>query len=116
MDNYNSLQVFYNNALVGTLAQTKDNLVAFEYDDNWLINGFSISPFSLPLVKKVYLPNHEPFGGFFGVFNDSLPDGWGRLLVDRLLLKNRLNPQEINQLNRLAVVQDVGMGALSYKP
>ena len=45
-----------------------------------------------------------------------MPDGWGRLLVDSLLLKNKINPSEIDNLNRLAVVQQSGMGALTYKP
>ena len=116
MDNYKYLKAFYNDKLVGTLAKTPDRLVAFEYDNEWLATGFSISPFSLPLQKKVYLPKFEPFEGLFGVFNDSLPDGWGRLLVDRLLLKNNINPSEIDNLNRLAVVQESGMGALTYKP
>ena len=116
MDNYKYLKVFYNDILVGTLAKTPDRVVAFEYDSDWLNNGFSISPFSLPLVKKVFIPKYDPFGGLFGVFNDSLPDGWGRLLVDRLFLKNKINPAEIDNLNRLAVVQESGMGALTYKP
>ena len=116
MEDYKYLRVYYNDKLVGTLAKTPDRLVAFEYDNEWLATGFSISPFSLPLQKKVYLPKFEPFGGLFGVFNDSLPDGWGRLLVDRLLLKNKINPSEIDSLNRLAVVQGNGMGALTYKP
>ena len=116
MDNYKYLKVFYNDILVGTLAKTHERVVAFEYDSDWLNNGFSISPFSLPLVKKVFVPKYEPFGGLFGVFNDSLPDGWGRLLVDRLFLKNKINPAEIDNLNRLAVVQESGMGALTYKP
>ena len=116
MENYKYLKVFYNDRLVGTLAKTPDRLVAFEYDTDWLNNGYSISPFSLPLQKKVYIPKYEPFEGLFGVFNDSLPDGWGRLLVDRLFLKNKINPSEIDNLNRLAVVQESGMGALTYKP
>lgn len=116
MDKYKYLKVFYNDILVGTLAKTPERVVAFEYDSDWLNNGFSISPFSLPLVKKVFIPKYEPFDGLFGVFNDSLPDGWGRLLVDRLFLKNKINPVEIDNLNRLAVVQDSGMGALTYKP
>ena len=116
MDNYKYLKVFYSDKLVGTLAKTPDRLVAFEYDSEWLASGFSISPFSLSLQKKVYLPKYEPFGGLFGVFNDSLPDGWGRLLVDRLLLKNNINPSEIDNLNRLAIVQQSGMGALTYQP
>ncbi len=116
MDNYRYLKVFYNDILVGTLAKTPEKVVAFEYDSDWLINGFSISPFSLPLIKKVFIPKYEPFDGLFGAFNDSLPDGWGRLLVDRLFLKNKINPAEINNINRLAVVQESGMGALAYKP
>lgn len=116
MDNYKYLKVFYNDILVGTLAKTPDRVFAFEYDSDWLNNGFSISPFSLPLIKKVFIPKYDPFGGLFGVFNDSLPDGWGRLLVDRLFLKNKINPVEIDNLNRLAVVQKSGMGALTYKP
>lgn len=116
MDKYKYLKVFYNGILVGTLAKTPERVVAFEYDLDWLNNGFSISPFSLPLIKKVFIPKFEPFDGLFGVFNDSLPDGWGRLLVDRLFLKNKINPAEVDNLNRLAVVQKSGMGALTYKP
>lgn len=116
MDKYKYLKVFYNDILVGTLAKTPERVVAFEYDLDWLNNGFSISPFSLPLIKKVFIPKYEPFDGLFGVFNDSLPDGWGRLLVDRLFLKNKINPTEIDNLNRLAVVQESGIGALTYKP
>lgn len=116
MENYKYLKVFYNDIPVGTLARTPDRLIAFEYDSEWLADGFSISPFSLPLQKKVFVPKFEPFEGLFGVFNDSLPDGWGRLLVDRFFLKNKINPSEVDSLNRLAVVQKSGMGALTYKP
>ena len=47
------LLVYYNDILVGTLAQTKNMEIAFQYDDSWLINGFSINPFSLPLKNEV---------------------------------------------------------------
>jgi serine/threonine-protein kinase HipA len=40
---------------VGRLAMTKNYCCAFEYDSDWLANGFSISPFSLPLEKKVFV-------------------------------------------------------------
>lgn len=116
MDNFKFLKVYYNDALVGTLAKMPENFVAFEYDSGWLNNGFSISPLSLPLVKKVFTPKYDPFDGLYGVFNDSLPEGWGRLLVDRFLLKNKINPAQIDSLNRLALVQDSGIGALTYKP
>lgn len=116
MNKFKYLDVFYCEKKVGTLATTKDYRVAFEYEAEWLEDGFPISPISLPLGKKVFLPKMDPFEGLFGVFSDSLPDGWGRLLVDRMLLKEHVNPQQIDALNRLAIVGDTGMGALTYRP
>ena len=43
----NALQVYYDEKLVGTLAMIADHKAAFQYDDEWLENGFAISPFSL---------------------------------------------------------------------
>ncbi len=116
MNKIKSLQVFYNEKKVGTLALMKNNIVAFEYDSNWITNGFSISPFSLPLKKQVFIPRIDPFDGLYGVFSDSLPDGWGRLLVDRILNSQNINSRQISQIDRLAIVGETGMGALSYKP
>ena len=117
MNKIKALQVFYNEKKVGTLALMKNNIVAFEYDNEWLNNGFSISPYSLPLKKQVFIPSiNSFFDGLHGVFFDSLPDGWGRLLVDRILKSQNINPREINPINRLAIVGETGMGALSYKP
>ena len=83
------LQVCYEDQTVGTLAMTADHKVAFQYSDEWLETGFSINPFSLPLQKQVFVPVKDHFEGLFGVFADSLPDHWGRLLLDRLLRANR---------------------------
>lgn len=49
----NALQVFYDEKLVGTLAMTADHKAAFQYSEEWIENGFPISPFSLPLKKQV---------------------------------------------------------------
>ena len=110
------LRVLYKDRIVGTLALTKEKQIAFEYDDSWLNNGFSISPFSLPLEKKVFISNKNHFNGLFGVFADSLPDAWGRLILDRLLLKNSIKPGDISVLDRLAIVGNEGRGALTYQP
>lgn len=110
------LTVSYQSRKVGRLAETPDKLLAFEYDTKWLHDGFSISPFKLPLEKRVFVAKRDPFDGNFGVFNDSLPDGWGRLLIDRMLLKKHINPSSISILDRLAIVGTSGMGALEYKP
>ena len=106
----------YHGRTVGTMALYKGRIAAFQYDREWLADGFSISPFSLPLEQKVFMPKMEPFDGIFGVFADSLPDGWGRLLVDRLMLKNHMNPHETGNMDRLAIVGQSGRGALCYEP
>jgi len=101
---------------VGRLAETPQKEMAFEYDPEWLRDGFSISPFKLPLEKRVFVAPNNPFDGNFGVFNDSLPDGWGRLLIDRMLLKKHIDPLSISTLDRLSIVGGSGMGALEYQP
>ncbi|MBP3231594.1 MAG: type II toxin-antitoxin system HipA family toxin [Anaerovibrio sp.] len=116
MNRVDKLTVFYHGQPVGDMVLADNRLAAFEYNKNWLLDGFSISPFSLPLEKKVFMPKYDPFEGLFGVFADSLPDGWGRLLVDRLLRKKGLDPARVSVLTRLAIVGEAGMGALSYKP
>ena len=116
MDRVEHLDVFYCEREVGTLALYQKHLAAFAYEQEWLESGFCISPFSLPLENKVFIPRIDPFNGLFGVFADSLPDGWGRFLVDRLMLKNRIDLAAVGTLNRLAIVGDSGMGALSYRP
>lgn len=112
----NSLQVYYNERLVGTLAMTAGRKIAFQYSKSWIEKGFSISPFSLPLKDQVFIPTKDYFQGLFGVFADSLPDGWGNLLLNRLLRSHKQNPDDLTVLDRLAIVGRSGMGALTYQP
>lgn len=115
--NRNSLYVFYGNQKVGRLAQLPDHRVAFEYDPLWIQNGFSISPLSLPLRPGVMISDHyDPFDGLFGVFADSLPGRWGRMLTNRMLKRHGINPESINVLDRLSIVGDSGIGVLEYRP
>lgn len=86
------LSVKYGDRKVGTLALTPDHKTAFAYDEAWIENGFSISPFSLPLKKQVFIPAKDHFDGLFGVFADSLPDAWGQLLLNRMLRKYGKDP------------------------
>lgn len=112
----NVLQVRYRDRLVGTLAMTASRKVAFQYSMQWLEEGFSISPFSLPLKEQVFVPVKDYFNGIFGVFADSLPDAWGQLLLDRFLQSHQKNLEEFTVLDRLALVGRTGMGALTYQP
>jgi len=116
MKEIRDLTVKYHDRIVGYLAETKDGRTAFQYGKEWLVDGFSINPLSLPLGEKVYLPKGYEFDGLFGVFSDSLPDGWGRLLVDRMLLSKGISPQKVTPIQRLSIVGSTGMGALEYEP
>ncbi|MGM0589775.1 MAG: type II toxin-antitoxin system HipA family toxin [Bacteroidota bacterium] len=110
------LTVKINNRPVGRLAMDKQRLCVFEYDEQWLQKGFSISPFHLPLEPGAFTAQRDPFDGLFGVFNDSLPDGWGNLLIDRWLKENGVDPGRLSWVERLSIVGDSGMGALCYEP
>lgn len=114
--NERKLDVYLGERLVGTLAETVDHRVAFAYVDAWLEDGFAISPFSLPIEQNVFVPGSQAFQGLWGVFADSLPDAWGRLLVDRMLKQRGLPPEKVTPLERLAIVGSSGMGALTYHP
>lgn len=114
-----TLDVYYHGKHVGTLAQTPDRRVAFQYSADWLREGFSISPFSLPLRNDVFVPKdsaREVFRGLFGVFADSLPDSWGDLLLDRYLNSIGIDSGSLSVLERLAYSGSSGMGALEYRP
>ncbi|MEI6888719.1 MAG: type II toxin-antitoxin system HipA family toxin [Bacteroidales bacterium] len=100
----------------GRLALRPDGISVFEYSDQWLQQGFSISPLHLPLRPGLFTAKRDPFDGLFGVFSDSLPDGWGTLLIDRWLRKQGIEPGSLTPPDRLTLVGNNGMGALSYEP
>ncbi len=116
MNNIKQIEVIINNRLVGRLASTNEGLCAFEYSQEWLSSGFSISPFELPLRNGVFIAKPHPFEGGFGVFDDCLPDGWGLLILDRYLQRNGVNPHTLSLLDRLAMVGSTGRGALEFRP
>lgn len=116
IDNIDVIDVHLNGTRIGRLAQTADRLCAFEYDPDFLQTGFSISPLFLPLQAGVFVAKATPFGGNFGVFDDSLPDGWGSLLLDRYLKSKGIVASHLSVLQRLALVGTNGRGALEYYP
>ena len=109
------LNVYGKELLVGKLAY-KDKVIYFEYDKSFLQSGIEISPYKLPLRQGVFVCDDSIFEGLFGVFSDSLPDGWGRLLLDRYFLKQDIKYSDITPLDRLGYIGKFGIGALSYRP
>ena len=111
------LNVKYHGRIVGTLSMTPDNkLCAFEYAPSWLADGFSISLLELPLRQGLFLAKPSPFYGNFGIFEDSLPDGYGRYLLHKLLQKEGIDDFKLSALDRLSIVGSGGMGALTFEP
>jgi len=100
---------------VGTLA-IRDKKIYFEYDKDFLQTNIELSPYKLPLKAGLFRCDDDTFDGLWGIFNDSLPDGWGRLLMDRHLMRLGVNPATLSPLDRLAFVGSHAMGALSYEP
>jgi len=110
------LTVKYRDRTVGYLAMIEEAGIAFQYDDRWVKDGFSISPISLPLSDRIYRSAARHFDGLFGAFFDSLPDGWGTLLVRRHLRSKGINFERLSPLTRLTLVGANGLGGLAYEP
>ncbi len=103
--------------LVGKLAwKATERRAYFEYHRDFLAAPLPLSPFRLPVAFGVKAAPYEPFEGLHGLFNDSLPDGWGRKLLDRRLQKEGYYYLVLSPLDRLAFVGETGMGALRYIP
>jgi len=116
MEAINKIKVLYNKKVVGHLGVLSDNSIGFQYDEIWQKEGFSISPISLPLSNEVYISKSEYFEGLFGVFYDSLPDGWGEYVIRRRLAKDGINYDKLSPLTKLSLVNDNGLGGLNYIP
>jgi len=100
---------------VGTLA-VKENSLFFEYDAQWLQRDLELSPFSLPLQSGLIQHQDRRYGPIFGLFDDSLPDGWGLLLMDRVFRSRNIDLAAISILDRLLYLGTQTMGALTYHP
>jgi len=100
---------------VGTLAEDRGR-VYFEYTPQFLATGLNLSPFRLPFERGLFEHTDRAFGPLPGLFDDSLPDGWGLLLMDRHFRALGLNLAEVSPLDRLAWLGTWTMGALTYHP
>jgi len=118
MKHVQRLQVLSAGKPVGMLAQGERGAIFFQYDASWLQQGFDLAPGSLAFDTSLQRPREaRVFGGLHGVFNDSLPDGWGLLLMDRALRASAgWAPRDITPLDRLAYIGNRAMGALEYVP
>ncbi|TLU69994.1 type II toxin-antitoxin system HipA family toxin [Enterobacter sp. MF024] len=103
--------------LATTTALTRRPLIFFEYSQQALEKGFELSAHTLALKGEKLrrnFPEHQL--GLPGPVYDSLPDGWGMLLMDRLFRQRGLNAARIGPLERLTWIGSNAMGAMSFVP
>ncbi|HEY0482872.1 MAG TPA: type II toxin-antitoxin system HipA family toxin [Kofleriaceae bacterium] len=100
---------------VGRLGLAARQLL-FEYDPSFLGSRLELSPFRMPLRPGVVVGDPAVLDGLMGVFDDSLPDGWGKLLIDRRAAELGLSGGALSPLDRLTLVGTRSMGALVYEP
>lgn len=100
---------------LGVLADSGGDIL-FEYTPEALKRGLQVSPFKMPLSSQTFgnFPDHQL--RLPGLISDSLPDGWGMLLMDRLFRKQGLEPSQVSPLDRLGYIGENAMGALAFEP
>ena len=127
MDNVNEIYVYENwksdtPSLIGTLYVDGDRgkqIVSFEYDDEWLndlTNNVTLDP-DLRMFKGRQYTSADKL--MFGVFEDSCPDRWGRLLMKRreaiIAKKEERKPRTLAEVDFLIGVYDeTRMGGLRF--
>lgn len=102
-------------AIVGHLLDL-DRRIYFEYEPAFLRSGLELSPFKLPLRGGVFGDGVPEFLGLYGLFFDSLPDGWGMLLMHRRMRQRGIDPDRISALQMLRHMGTRAMGALTFHP
>lgn len=100
---------------VGQLAEDRHRTY-FQYEPGFLALNLWLSPYKLPLSADLFEHKDTAFGPLFGLFDDSLPDGWGLLLMDRFLRSRGYEIDGLSILDRLAFLGENTMGALIYEP
>ncbi|WP_008294869.1 type II toxin-antitoxin system HipA family toxin [Congregibacter litoralis] len=102
-------------APMGRIAYQR-GMASFEFRPEFLLRNIEVSPFTLPLRKGLINAERGLLEGLHGLFHDSLPDGWGLLLMDRALQSQGIDTSTLSPIDRLALIGSRGMGAISYEP
>lgn len=94
-----------------------EGTIFFQYGDEFRAKGLELSPFKLPTTLVGPIEERErTYHGLHGLFNDSLPDGWGMMVMDRELRSRGVDLSGVTPLHRLAFLGTRTMGALTYHP
>ena len=106
--------------LVGAVAWDPDrSLATFEYDPAFVNSGREIAPLTMPLGQGAFsYPglDRDAFRGLPGLLADSLPDTWGRSVLNHWLASQGRPLDSYTPVEILQYIGVRGMGALEYRP
>jgi serine/threonine-protein kinase HipA len=100
---------------VGRLALA-DRLAQLEWSPEVIQHGLRVSPYLYPPEPGLMPARGHAFEGLHGFLADSLPEGWGTLLLRRRLSKFGVRFEDLSAADRLALVGSNGRGALVFEP
>ena len=103
---------------IGILEDGKNGL-RFQYDPAFDGDALPISPFKMPYSRSKIFTYYDSMAlkGMPGVFNDSIPDGFGlALLLEKYRQTTGKNVLKLFPLEKLSLVGRNGMGAIEYLP
>lgn len=100
---------------IGLLAADK-GVAQLEWDTSVIQRSIKIDPGIYPPEPGLWPARSREFAGLHGFLSDSLPDAWGSLLVRLQLRKLGFRLEDLDGVDRLALVGANGRGALVYEP
>lgn len=101
--------------LIGRLAMA-GGLAQLEWSRQLLDAPLDVSALLYPPNPGLHPARGREFEGLHGFLADSLPEGWGYLVMRRRLSRLGVAIETLSPLDRLALVGDQGRGALTYRP
>ena len=93
-----------------------DGLAQLEWSAEVTETGLCVSPVFYPPAPGLHAARGRHFDGLHAFLADSLPEGWGYLLMRRRLAKLGVRIEDLSPLDRLALVGDQARGALTFQP
>ncbi|HQT53809.1 MAG TPA: HipA domain-containing protein, partial [Phenylobacterium sp.] len=100
---------------VGRLAMAS-GLAQLEWAPELVAAPLPVSALLYPPEPGLHPARSHDFEGLHGFLSDSLPEGWGYLVMRRRLSKLGVGIETLSPLDQLALVGDHGRGALTYRP
>lgn len=114
------VEVIYGEYRVGAVSFDADaGMAAFEYAPSFIEGGIELAPLSMPLAHRMYsFPElgRETFDGLPGLLADSLPDDFGKSILNEWAARQGRAVDEVSPLEKLQYIGKRGVGALEFTP